>query len=269
MASIDLGGRYLAFNESGSGAPAVVLETGLGAEAAEWAAVQQTLERSTRVVSYDRAGRGSSDPVAPGRPASALASDLAGLLQLAHVPPPYLLVGHSFGGLLVRLYAHRYPQNVAGIVLVDSLHEDQFDVFGARFPPQLPGEPPVLAQQRAFWEGGWRRAESNAEGIDLPASVAEGREVRCLGSVPLHVITAGSFLHNPLVPTERRPELQRCWERLQRGLLGLSSASRYTLVPESGHFIQREQPQVVSRVIEGMLSELREAAPVRSDGRAA
>jgi pimeloyl-ACP methyl ester carboxylesterase len=159
-----------------------------------------------------------------------------------------------------------YPQNVAGIVLVDSLHEDQFDVFGARFPPQLPGESPALAQQRAFWGGGWRRAESNVEGIDLPASLGEGRKVRCLGSIPLHVVTAGSFFHDPLVPTERRPELQRCWERLQRRLLHLSTASRQTLVPDSGHFIQREQPQVVIRVIEGMLSELREAAPLSLGG---
>jgi pimeloyl-ACP methyl ester carboxylesterase len=258
VATIDLGGRRFAFSQSGVGSPTVVLETGLGAEAAEWSGVQQTVARCSCVLSYDRAGRGASDEAAPGRPASALVEDLKWLLQLAEVPAPYLLVGHSFGGLLVRLYAHRYPQDVAGIVLVDSLHEDQFDVFGERFPPRAPGEPAALAQQRAFWTGGWRRTDSTAEGIDLPASLAEGRQVRCLGSIPLHVIAAGAFFHNPLVPTERRAELQRSWERLQRGLLRLSADSHYTLVADSGHFVQREYPEVVSRAIEAMLSQLRE-----------
>ncbi len=258
MATIDLGGRRLAFSQSGVGSPAVILETGLGAEAAEWAGVQQSVARSARVISYDRAGRGASEAAARGRPASALVEDLRGLLKLAEAPAPYLLVGHSFGGLLVRLYAHRYPQDVAGIVLVDSLHEDQFDVFGERFPRRVPGEPAALTQQRAFWTGGWRRTDSTTEGIDLPASLAEGRQVRCLGSVPLRVIAAGAFFHNPLVPTERRAELQRCWEGLQRRLLSLSADSHYTLVPDSGHFVQREYPEVVSGAIDAMLSQLRE-----------
>jgi len=123
---IDIGGRRLALTCSGSGSPSVVLETGLGAESADWAAVQRGVEGFARVCRYDRAGRGASDPAPSPRTAADLADDLRYLLWAGGVPAPYVLVGHSLGGLLARVFAQRYAGEVAGIVLVDSMHERQF-----------------------------------------------------------------------------------------------------------------------------------------------
>jgi pimeloyl-ACP methyl ester carboxylesterase len=253
---IDVGGRRVAAAWSGAAAPTVVLETGLGAESHDWAAVQRGLEGLACVLRYDRAGRGASDATRKPRRASHMIADLHELLRKTAVPPPFLLVGHSFGGLLVRLYAHRHPTDVCGLVLVDSMHEDQFDVFGPLFPPADPSEPPLLRHTRAFWTGGWRDPRSTQEGIDMEASIREGRAIESLGALPMHVITAGTFLNQPAVPSAPRAALQGRWDQLQRRFLKLSALVSQTSVPSSGHFVQRDQPQVVIDVIAKMLHEV-------------
>ena len=100
----------------------------------------------------------------------------------------------------MRLFAHRHASEVAGVVLVDSMHEGQFDIFGQTFPPSVPGEPEELARMRSFWQGGWRDPSSTTEGIDLVKSIEQGKEIGSLGTVPLHVIVAGTFLNQPSVP---------------------------------------------------------------------
>ena len=156
MQTVNLDGRTLAFVRSGTGSPAVVLETGLGAESAEWETVQRSVDRFAQVLRYDRAGRGASPAVASSRCASELVADLRRLLRAAAIPAPYILVGHSFGGLLARLYAQRHREELAGLILLDAMHEDQFEVLGPLFPAAVPGEPAPLAALRAFWTGGWR-----------------------------------------------------------------------------------------------------------------
>jgi len=251
---IDLGGRCLELTSSGNGSPTVVLETGLGAESAEWSVVQRTIAPLTRVLRYDRACRGASDPAPHPRTAIELVDDLAQLLHRAAVPPPYLLVGHSLGGLLMRLFADRHRSEVAGLILVDSMHEDQFDIFGPTFPPAVPGEPQALTETRAFWNGGWRDPRSTTEGLDLVATCAQGRAVTTLGDLPLHVLVAGTFLNQPLIPKAMRARLQQKWDELQRGFLRLSSDSSLSTIESSGHFVQRDAPQRIVGAIRQMLA---------------
>jgi len=255
--AIDVGGRRLVLTTGGLGAPTVVLETGLGAEADEWAPVQRALAPHATVCRYDRAGRGASDPATKPRSAADLVSDLHALLQGAALPPPYLLVGHSFGGLLVRLFAHRHRDLVAGVVLVDAMHEDQFDLLGPTFPPPRAGEPAALVDTREFWSRGWRDPRSTKEGLDLVASCEQARKIGSLGDLPLHVLSAGTFLNQPLVPEAMRPHLQRIWDGLQRRLAGLSSRSTHGTIPGCGHFLQREAPQEVAAVIGAMARRAR------------
>jgi pimeloyl-ACP methyl ester carboxylesterase len=117
---IDVGGHRLHLNCTGSGGPTVVLEPGAGEMSSNLGWITPAVARKTRVCAYDRAGRGWSEPADTPQDATQIATDLHTLLQRAHVPGPYVLAGHSFGGLYVLTFAARYPNEVAGMVLVDS-----------------------------------------------------------------------------------------------------------------------------------------------------
>jgi pimeloyl-ACP methyl ester carboxylesterase len=116
---VDLGTHRLHLLEKGEGSPTILLESGLMSTVLSWSEVQQTLAQSYRVVCYDRGGLGWSDPGPMPRTAERLVDELHSLLERAEVPPPYVLVGHSFGGLTIPLFAARFPEWTAGMVLVD------------------------------------------------------------------------------------------------------------------------------------------------------
>ncbi len=116
---IRVGSTYLHLHQQGKGNPAVVLESGIGASSLSWTVVQPKIAEFAQVVSYDRAGLGWSALSSVPRTVPAMVNELRSLLLQANVAPPYVLVGHSFGGLLVRAYASLHPEEVAGLVLLD------------------------------------------------------------------------------------------------------------------------------------------------------
>ena len=123
---VDVGGRTLKLDCSGSGGPAVILESGGGGYGGYgWHMVQSEVAKFTSVCWYDRAGEGWSDPAPTARNSATVVHDLHELLQRAPVPGPYVLVGHSIGGEYVRVFAAKFRSEVAGVVLVDSTHPDQ------------------------------------------------------------------------------------------------------------------------------------------------
>lgn len=129
---VDIGGHTLHMLCSGhGGGPTVVLDAGLAGFSTDWALVQPEVAKFARVCSYDRAGYGWSEPVEGPRTSEVIADELHTLLHRAGIPGPYLLVGHSFGGYNVRVFADRYPDEVAGLVLVDVSHE----AFAETLPP--------------------------------------------------------------------------------------------------------------------------------------
>jgi pimeloyl-ACP methyl ester carboxylesterase len=179
------------------------------------------------------------------------------LLRRSGTPGPYVLVGHSYGGLLARLFTHLYRDEVAGLVLVDSMHEDQFGVFGPAFPPAAESDPPALREFREFWTNGWRRTDSTTEGIDLPASIAQGRTIRPFGDLPMRVLTAGAYLNQPLAPAAMRPVLQGMWNQLQAQFLELSDLAEPIYVESSGHFVQRDDPDAVIDAVCQVVAQVR------------
>jgi pimeloyl-ACP methyl ester carboxylesterase len=126
---VDVGGYRLHINchgEAGAGSPTVVMEGGNAEPCLTWASVQPEVARITRVCAYDRAGLGWSERSPRPRTVANITDELGALLAGAGVEPPYVLVGHSIGGMFARFYAYQHPEQVAGMVLVDSAHEEQF-----------------------------------------------------------------------------------------------------------------------------------------------
>jgi pimeloyl-ACP methyl ester carboxylesterase len=125
---VDVDGFRLHLHCVGSGGPAVIFDAALGASSISWTLVQERVSAFARACAYDRAGFGWSDAGPMPRTAGVIANELRRLLDRAGVPPPYVLVGHSFGGLVIRLFAARHPELTAGLVLVDPAHpEDWID----------------------------------------------------------------------------------------------------------------------------------------------
>ena len=144
---VDVGGYELYYECSGQGSPTVILEAGMGSESSYWASVIPRVEENTRICAYDRANLGRSDEAQTPRTFQDAARDLQALLGNARIDGPYILVGHSLGGELVRVFADQYPEEVAGIVLVDAAHPDMGPRFLAGLPPESADEP----ENVMFW----------------------------------------------------------------------------------------------------------------------
>jgi len=263
--SIAVDGRRLRYVCRGEGSPTVVLEQGLGASVEAslsglfpigWAKVFAEVQKTTRFFAYDRAGLGRSDAARGPRTSRDLMHDLHELLRKTRIPPPYILVGHSIGGLTARWFAERYPGEVAGMVLVDSSHPDQSEKFAAALPAESPGEPTVL---KAFRRGS--RPNTSPERFDFAASVSELPRSRApLGAKPLVVLSHGptsGFAFAPGLPPETGEKLERVWLELQADLLSLSVNRSHRIADLAGHNIQIGDPQLVIDAILDVVKESR------------
>jgi alpha/beta hydrolase fold len=241
--SVDVGGYSLWIDCEGTGSPTVLLEAGGGRNFGDWAEVQLDLSAHNRVCAYDRAGLGASDPRPNnGEPVTAgtMAKELRTLLRAAGVSPPYVVVGHSFGGMVARVFANMYRPDVEGVVLVDSSSEEQLHGRFAR-----------LVRSMGF---SWTEAEQRLDMRETERQLERGD----LGSLPLVVLTAG----DPL--TEDFPDwVERVLADFQRNLAGLSSDSVHVLALDSQHFIQWDQPDLVIEAIKQVVkaAESDEALP--------
>jgi pimeloyl-ACP methyl ester carboxylesterase len=133
---VEVGGHRLHIHCTGSGSPTVVIEAGLGDWSTGWDFVQQGVDKTTRVCTYDRAGWGWSEAGPLPRDAAQFAKELHTLLQTANMPGPYVMVGHSLGGFGVRVFVHDYASEVAGVVLIDAMSPRQFKQLQVEAAPQ-------------------------------------------------------------------------------------------------------------------------------------
>src|SRR4051812_6754048 len=242
---VDVGGHRLHLLCVGSGTPTVILESGLGEAAAYWGWISTAVAQETRVCAYDRAGRGWSDPVVTSQDGVAVATDLHMLLDRAQVTGPFVLVGHSSGAQYVRIFAGRYPEQVAGMVLLDGQPAEVFEslpifpVFYNGFR-RVSALLPSLARVgvgRALYHAGFdtwpatardmqrftyssaRAARSlRDEFAELPTSLAQARAFQNLGDRPLVVVTAAQ-------------DAEAGWLPLQDKMATLSTNSSHRVVP--------------------------------------
>lgn len=253
---VDIGGRRLYMTCMGEGSPTVILEHGMATESDSWAQVQPAVAEFTRVCAFDRASRGKSDPAPRPRTSMDMVADLHALLVSANVPGPYILVGNSLGGFNARLYAHTYPDEVVGLVLVDSMHPDQFARIEKALPPETPQDPEDFKAFRRSFTQDYKDPAKNPEGFDQLASHEQVRAVTTLGDLPMIVLAASEFRIR--IPEPRFGSyMQNMWHELQRDLAGLSSNSKFVAVENSGHFIQMDQPQVVTAAIRELVEQVR------------
>ena len=143
------------------------------------------------------------------------------------------------GGMNARLYAYQHPDEVAGLVLVDGSHQDQFTRIGEALPEPEPNSPDSHKGFYHFWAGGgWRDLANNPENVDFVRSREQLQAIHSLGHLPVVVLASGAFLREA-------PTMHEIWQDLQRDLAKLSSNGVYRVVESSGHFIQRDRPEVV------------------------
>jgi pimeloyl-ACP methyl ester carboxylesterase len=282
---IDVGGHRLHLHCTGSGSPTVVLQPGGGDFSSSMAWIAPAVARETRVCVYDRPGRGWSEPAESPQDANQIATDLHTLLQRADVPGPYVLAGHSFGGLYVLTYADRYPDEVAGMVLVDSTNpatkadpekataydEGSYDAITRRvsalaaasarvgltrlvgafsygdLPPQANDE--VLAgTATADYASGWID-----EFVQANASGAEAAMLTDFGDKPLVVLTAGA-------------ETDATHDAAQNKLAALSTQSSHRVIDGASHagLIYDEQyAKTTTRAILDVVASVRSGSQIQ------
>lgn len=221
----DVGGYSLWLScTATSEGPTVVFDSGLGSTHINWGFAVADLGQGIRTCQYDRAGIGLSDRRPSDAPVSvgAMSEELHRLLGAADIAGPYVVVGHSYGGMIATVYAHTYRDDTAGLVLVDSSSVRQF-------------EGDWIANDVPFVDG-WSV-------VDKATSQAELAAVDSLDSLPLIVLTAGQI----------DGDFKVAWTRFQTELAALSSDSLRMVARDSGHMIQQLQPELVAEVIRAVL----------------
>jgi len=219
--------------------PVVILEAGGGGTSAAWSGVQAALPSTIRACAYDRAGFGKSDPGPRPRTMDAEVGDLHALLERLGVTEPIVFVGQSLGGILARLYFHKYPDSVAGMLLVDPTDEDSV-VFNGRL-------------------NRWIKVRELEDSLgDGARSVARDRQENPvpLRNRPLVVIGAGKRSQPPGISAEQWLEMRNERDAHVKELSKLSGNSKFMLDPISGHNIEHDNPQLVAKAIQELVNEI-------------
>ena len=271
---VDLGGYRLHLHCSGSGSPTVLLEAGMGDHYLHWRLVQEPVSTFTRVCSYDRAGLGWSDPSPDQRDSATIARELHTLLERSGTKPPYILVGHSFGGMYVRAFRGFYPAEVQSMILVDStypgsitqattpaaegFHRIQDSVarrswllpFGIVRLARLCGSGPSALEPelRAIECRSTALSEQIAELDNFGRSAEQARASGTLGDLPLIVISedAAKFMASV-------PGAPAAFDAKQDDLMHLSSRGCRIIATGSDHQVMMQRPDVIIEAIRRMV----------------
>jgi len=290
----DVGDYSLHLNCTGEagGAPTIVMDSGLGGTVLDWQLVQPELAKSMHVCTYDRAGMGWSDTGDQPRTSEQIVKELHTLLGNAGVKGPYVLVGHSFGGTNMQVYGSQYPDEVAGMVLVDSALEDDkavaltqslqpsplllkiYATIGlTRLPYTLGGETsgltsPELEDEQAAISSHRKHIFAVAdETSSLEESFAENRtDPMSLGDKPLMVLTAGSVQLTGTGLSQAQVNLiDKLHSESQAALTRRSENAKQIIAEDSGHYIQVEQPELVTDAIRQVVKAARTGSRLTGD----
>ena len=293
---VDIGGRSLYMEIAGEGEPTVILEAGAMGRGDVWSRDQQfpagerqmvfpAVAEFTRVMLYDRPGTigevntsldptgplfhpSRSDPAPMPRTIGDIVDDLRALLAAAEIPPPYVLVGHSMGGMAMRLFANLYPDEVVGLVAIDSTHEDVYVEFAAALPPDVWEEFDVLNTENPDLLAAYPDYERLTRWplLEDPnfSMLREAQATSPLQPMPLVVLAHGIPFAAPTPewPTEQMEEIMF---GLQENIASLVPDSRLIVAEKSGHNIHQDQPKLVIESIRAVVDAVRDPATWSSE----
>ncbi|MBK9940627.1 MAG: alpha/beta hydrolase [Kouleothrix sp.] len=232
---INIGGRRIAAEFAGIGTPTVVFDAFGGAGTDAWAPLWSAVTAFTHACRYDRAGTGQSDPFPEPVSGRQLVADLHTVLAQTQTAPPFLLVGASFGGAIMQLFARTHPALTAGLILLDSMHWDQVP----RFYQSDPRHGAALEEEIA----------THLAAVDWPSTAQQLRNAPPLPTIPLRVISRG-----------RQTVVGAVWADLQRDLVQQSARGQQIIAEQSGHGIVFDQPELVVEVIRALVFDLRDTS---------
>ena len=286
----EVDGQMAHLHCSGEGEPTVILEAGLDVFGSlSWSNIYPDLAESNRVCAYDRAGIMWSRARDDQRDAVSIADELHAMLTVASERPPYVMVGHSLGGQLVRVFDQRFPGEVEGFVFVDSSHPEQVELSPAEVTGATPsplrfkvlgaigllrlssssGGPEALPDKAAAAVVGFRPGSvlgMMREAAALDAIDEQSGETGNLGDRPLVVLTAGAPDPRPDWTQETSDRMEEVWQELQVELAALSTNVDHRVVPEASHYVHWDAPHAVLVAVGDVVKAVRSGAPVRADG---
>jgi pimeloyl-ACP methyl ester carboxylesterase len=283
----EINGKRFHYYCIGQGAPTVVMDSALGGNFLDWSWIQSEISCVTKVFSYDRAGYGWSEPSRNSRTSEVIVEELRELLVKVKVPPPYILVGHSFGGLNMRLYQQKYPEEVKGLVLVDSTPEEIYSTLPKEYIKKLTMERKMIQIARFLAPFGIlrllkmpvgysklpesKKTISNAVGYNTNAYTTAYKELSSMQqsisqlsslksdkqiSIPLYVISRNKFPQGNM-SNDTLQRVQECWSKLQNDIAKSSNKSKHIIAENSGHFIHCDEPDKVIELILEMIDDIK------------
>ncbi|MEM1242103.1 MAG: alpha/beta hydrolase [Cyanobacteria bacterium P01_H01_bin.26] len=291
---VEVDGKLSHLNCSGEGSPTVILEAGINEGGSQtWETVRPAIAPLSRVCAYDQAGIMWSERRARPRDAEHIVEDLHALLATAGESPPYVMVGHSLGGLLIRVFADHFSDEVVGFVFVDSSHPEQNKRFPADVLDIMAFPSPLLL--KAISAFGILRLESPAPPGGLPQEVGEAIRTHLpqsmtgitdvieamddifsqaqhtgpFGDLPMVVLTAGQFLEQlpyqlDAAATARLKDVwSDTWPRLQAELTGLSTNTDWRVIEGASHYIPLEAPEAIIVAVRDVVAAQRKGTPVQ------
>lgn len=243
---IDVDGHKMEIVRAGHGEPTVVFEPGIDSDLRTWSAIQPRVAEITGTLYYAHFGFGGSGPALAPRSAQAIVAELHGLLQRTGTKPPYILVGASMGGLYARMFAITYPTEVAGLVLVDAVHERQVIEFTRLDPTGFPRRRQLALDSLEPAQ----RAEMDGLAPILVSSGSLGKYGK-VPDVPMAVLTSLTSVQS------LAPGAVKLWRDLHEELFQSTTYGMHIVTSKSGHGIQRDEPDLVVNAIRWVVDAVR------------
>lgn len=241
----------LSVRDYGTGSPTVIIEAGLACDKDLYTQLQFDLAKETRVIAYDHPGIGASTAHERPRTLPNYVGELRALIAQKQLKPPFILLGHSLGGHIIRYYANLYPKDVAGLVFIDHPHEDWFRYIRKTWSP---------AELDRYFKW-WRPEGSTYKGTALRELVAYEencdlvRGIYPPADIPVLMFTGSADMHYEPAAMERD---RRMWTELQASIISGSKDKKHVVDWETGHVPHRQKPELFEREIRAFIVKIRE-----------